>query len=406
MKVLFTHHPFFGHFHAMVPLALALREHGHEVAFATGANFESVIRRVGFIFFAAGYPSDLTPAERSALPEAEWIRKTAVGNPIEQVHGFVLGWAPKMAADLLALTETWQPDVIVRDPIEFGAYIAAEVRGVPHSSISWAGYIPGAVLARDALLALRRRFGLFDVPEPFTAEPYLVFDFLPPSWTYPNWPQPPVTHRFCAAPFDLSADACVPDWFTSRPDRPTVYATLGTTFNQAPATFQAIIDAMQGEDVNLILTVGHSIDPAQFSIPGDNVHLARYIPQSRLLPECDAVVFHGGYNSLLSALWHGLPVVVVPLGAGDQEPTARRCAELGIGVRLETCPITPQAVRAGVRAVLDQPQYRARAKEMQREIFALPPMSAAVQRLEILARTHEPQPAGVQRKDREQNAEG
>ena len=54
MKVLFTHHPFFGHFHAMVPLALALREHGHEVAFATGADFEPVIRHVGFPFFAAG----------------------------------------------------------------------------------------------------------------------------------------------------------------------------------------------------------------------------------------------------------------------------------------------------------------------------------------------------------------
>jgi UDP:flavonoid glycosyltransferase YjiC (YdhE family) len=382
MRVLFTHHPFFGHFHAMVPLALALRDYGHEVAFATGANFEPVIRHVGFPFFAAGHPSNLSPAERDSLPEAEWIRKTVSPDPIEQVNGFVLGMAPKMANDLLALTETWQPDVIVRDPIEFGGYIAAEVRGVPHASVTWAVYIPGAVLARDALLTLRRRFGLSEVPDPFTAEPYLVFDFLPPSWTPPGWPQPPVTHRYCAAPFDLSTDADVPDWVGSLPDRPTVYATLGTTFNQAPASFQAIIDAMCGEDVNLILTVGQSVDPAQFSVPGDNVHLARYIPQSQLLPRCDALLFHGGYNSLLSALWHGLPVVVMPHGAGDQEPTARRCTELGIGVRVEGHPATPQAIRAGVWAVLDQPQYRARAREMQREINALPPLSAAVQRLE------------------------
>ena len=39
MRFLFTVHPLFGHFHAMVPLAQALKEHGHEVAFATGKGF-------------------------------------------------------------------------------------------------------------------------------------------------------------------------------------------------------------------------------------------------------------------------------------------------------------------------------------------------------------------------------
>ena len=54
MKVLFTVQPLFGHFHAMAPLALALKGHGHEVAFATGQSFGSTVRYVGFQHFPCG----------------------------------------------------------------------------------------------------------------------------------------------------------------------------------------------------------------------------------------------------------------------------------------------------------------------------------------------------------------
>jgi UDP:flavonoid glycosyltransferase YjiC (YdhE family) len=65
--------------------------------------------------------------------------------------------------------------------------------------------------------------------------------------------------------------------------------------------------------------------------PIPTTSIVQYIPQTLLLPHCDLLIFHGGYNSLLSALWHGLPVVITPLGAGDQLPNARQCEKLGQG---------------------------------------------------------------------------
>jgi MGT family glycosyltransferase len=209
---------------------------------------------------------------------------------------------------------------------------------------------------------------------------------------FPTWPSPPVTHRFCAPPFDLSTDVGLPDWLDSLPAQPTVYATLGTTFNQSPDTFQAIVNAMRGEKINLVMTVGRSIDPAQFQNSAKNIKIARYIPQTLLLPYCEAMIFHGGYNSLLSALWHGLPMVLIPQQGGDQLPTAQRCVEVGVGVLVEETPPAPEAVRAAVKTVLEQPEYRARAQQFQREIKTLPLLAEAVKRLEILARTREPQP--------------
>ncbi|MBF8285752.1 MAG: hypothetical protein HW378_4667 [Anaerolineales bacterium] len=382
----------FGHFHAMVPLAQALKEHGHEIAFATGKSFGPVIRRTGFLHFPCGLDFDGSKDIFEALPQWETIKARSPADAgLQQLYGFVQGLAPRMADDLIWLVDTWKPDVIVRDPLEFGGYIAAEHYGLPHATIIWAMYISAKALCADAVLELRRRYRLPDDPELNTLDRYLALDFLPSSWTFPGLPYPPVAHRFCAPPFDLSSNGRLPGWMDTLPDQPTVHATLGTTFNQARGTFRAILTALSAEAVNLIITVGRSMDPAEFGPQPDHIKIEQYIPQTLLLPHCDALIFHGGYNSLRSALWHGLPMVITPLGAGDQLPTGWRCAAVGVGVLVEENPPEPEAIRAAVKTVLGQPDYRARAQQLQREIKELPGLAEAVKRLETLSRNREPQ---------------
>lgn len=392
MRFLFTLAPMIGHFHAMVPLALSLKEHGHEVAFATGKGFGPLIRRTGFQHYPCGLDFDGSKDIFEALPEWEAIKVKSPGDAgLQQLYGFLQGLAPRMADDLIGLVDIWKPAVIVRDPLEFGGYIAAEHYGVPHATIMWAMYISAKALCPEAVSGLRRRFGLPADADLDTLDQYLVLDFLPPSWTFPHLPYPPVAHRFCTPPYDLSSGGVLPDWMGTLPDQPTVYATLGTTFNHAPATFQSILSALRTETVNLIMTVGRSMDPHQFGLQPDNIRIEQYIPQTLLLPHCDAVIFHGGYNSLLSALWHGLPMVITPVGAGDQWPTGWRCSELGAGVLVEGNPPTAEAMRAALKSVLREPDYRARAQDLQSEIMQLPSLAEAVKRLETLSETQMPQ---------------
>ncbi len=393
MRFLFAVHPLFGHFHAMVPLAQALKEHGHEVAFATGKGFGPVVRRSGFSHFPAGMDFDGSQDIFAILPGWEAIRaKSPDDMGIQQLRGFVQQLAPSMADDLIQIVDIWRPAAIVRDPVEFGGYIAAEHARLPHATILWAFYISAKALCPDAVLGLRGCYGLPDDPGLDTLDGYLVFDFLPPAWTFPNLPYPAVAHHFCAPPFNLSGGKTrLPAWMDSLPDQPTVHATLGTAFNQSPDTFRAVLVALGGEAMNLIITVGHSMDPAQFGPQPDHIKIEQYIPQSLLLPHCDALIFHGGYNSLLSALWHGLPMVIIPQGAGDNLPTGWRCAALGVGALVEGSPPQPEAIRTAVKTVLGQPDYRARARQLQSEVKAQPGLAEAVKRLEILAETRQPQ---------------
>jgi MGT family glycosyltransferase len=170
---------------------------------------------------------------------------------------------------------------------------------------------------------------------------------------------------------------------------PIVYATLGTGFNHTPGIFETIIAAARDAPVELIVTVGRDRDPAALGPLPRNVHVARYIPQSLLFPYCDVVVAHGGWNTTLAALSHGLPLVLIPLGA-DQPHNAARCAALHVGRVIRPADLTPQALRDAVHDVLNMPTYRRNARRLRAEMDSLPEPAYAVALLEQLARDRAP----------------
>lgn len=86
----------------------------------------------------------------------------------------------------------------------------------------------------------------------------------------------------------------------------------------------------------------------------------------------------------MGTLAHGLPAVLLPMGA-DQPLNAARCADLGVAQVLDPLTATPESVRDAVMTVLSDPRYRQAAQRLQAEIAALPRPEHAVDLLERLA---------------------
>lgn len=380
MRVLVTSQVGSGHFHPLVPLALALREAGHEVAFAGTSGLRRDAERLGFPAFAAGIEPD-DPAVLNVVAE---IRKlpyweVPVANHQRRWGGI---HARAVARDLLALAERWRPDLYLRDSAEYGACVAAESLGLPHASVrttalsaSW----DRRHLLAAALNELRGAHGLApdgDVLMPFR---YLQIVWGPPGFKPPGESFAPNTELLRPALFDRTGDETLPEWVHRLPERPTVYATLGTVFNDA-SLLRAIVAAAEGLEANVILTVGRERDPAEFPGP-PNLRVERYIPQSLLLPRCDLVVAHGGYNTVIAALDHGLPMVLTPVSA-DQPENAAWCSEAGLARVLPPGEQTVRSIRAAVRDVLANATYRARAEHVRDEMHALPGVEHAVRLLE------------------------
>jgi MGT family glycosyltransferase len=118
-----------------------------------------------------------------------------------------------------------------------------------------------------------------------------------------------------------------------------------------------------------------------FTLP--HILFAGHVPQLALLPHMSAVVCHGGHNTVCEALAHGLPLVVTPM-RDDQPIIAQQVATAGAGIRLRFDRLGATELRDAVRAVLDDPSYRAAAATVRDSFTAAGGAVTAADRLEEL----------------------
>lgn len=125
MRVLFTCVAATGHLHPLVPIARALADAGHDMAFATHAAIGPLVERAGFRHLAAGLHHVSSPEMAAVFAEASGL----AGLDLEAFHArrtFAGVLAERMTADLLALPEARSADLVVRDSLELGGCVAAE----------------------------------------------------------------------------------------------------------------------------------------------------------------------------------------------------------------------------------------------------------------------------------------
>jgi UDP:flavonoid glycosyltransferase YjiC (YdhE family) len=282
---------------------------------------------------------------------------------------------------------TWRPDVIVCDEVDLGCVVAAERLGVPCARVLViaSGSFLRPELIADRLNTLRIDHGLPLDPSLVMLDRDLVVAPFPPSFRDPAFPLPPAAHSIRPAPLEIGPHEHAPVWMSELDERPTAYFTLGTEFNlESGDLFSRVVAGLRQLPVNVVVTVGRGIDPAELGSQPANIHVEQYIPQSVLLPHCDLVVSHGGSGSVIGALAHGLPSVLLPMGA-DQLHNAARCEQLGVGRAMDVMHATANEVRDAAASVMADAEARQRAERIGDEARALPGADSVVARLEHLA---------------------
>lgn len=173
-------------------------------------------------------------------------------------------------------------------------------------------------------------------------------------------------------------------------DRPRVYVTLGTVFNLGSGDlFERLLTGLAAVDADVLVTVGRHIDPAEFGPQPPYVRIERFVPQDQVLRGTDLVVSHGGSGALLGALTHGLPQVLLPLGA-DQPHNASRATQLGVARTLDAATATPAEIGDAIRGALVDEGMAARSRLVAEEINSLPYVDVTVPLLAALAAGEQP----------------
>ncbi|XP_076045674.1 UDP-glucosyltransferase 2-like [Oratosquilla oratoria] len=97
----------------------------------------------------------------------------------------------------------------------------------------------------------------------------------------------------------------------------------------------------------------------------DNVRLAKWLPQQDVLahPKVRLFISHGGINSVQEALYHGVPILGLPIFS-DQKNTLEKGARQGWALRLDWTDLTEETLMSALDTALNDTRIRDKARWM------------------------------------------
>ncbi len=99
---------------------------------------------------------------------------------------------------------------------------------------------------------------------------------------------------------------------------------------------------------------------AQRFVRPKNVTLLRSAPHDEVMQEVSLVVTHGGHGTVSRALWHGVPLLVMPMGR-DQNDIALRVRAHGAGLSLPSTASETE-IAGALNRLTTQPHFRVNAR--------------------------------------------
>lgn len=162
-------------------------------------------------------------------------------------------------------------------------------------------------------------------------------------------------------------------------DRPKILVTIGTTFDHSlkQQFLRKVTEAFGNEMIGVIIVS----DPELFDYIPHNFIVCKQIPQLKLIPLMDAVVCHGGHNTVCETLSYAKPLVILPI-AYDQSYVASTVVDSGSGIRLNFNRFKAQHLKDAVNKVLYDKKYSENAQAIQKSFEEAGGVAKAVKLLE------------------------
>ncbi|KAL2780351.1 UDP-glucuronosyltransferase 2B7 isoform 3 [Daubentonia madagascariensis] len=122
---------------------------------------------------------------------------------------------------------------------------------------------------------------------------------------------------------------------------------------------------------------------------GPNTRLYNWIPQNDLLghPKTKAFITHGGANGIYEAIYHGVPLVGIPLFA-DQPSNIAHMKAKGAAVRVDFNTMSSTDLLNALKTIINDPIYKENAMKLSRIQHDQPmkPLDRAVFWIEFVMR--------------------
>ncbi|MGV4335258.1 macrolide family glycosyltransferase [Bacillus subtilis] len=337
--------PAYGHVNPTLALVEKLCEKGHRVTYATTEEFAPAVQQAGGEALLYHTSLNIDPKQIREMMEKN-------DAPLS-----LLKESLSILPQLEELYKDDQPDLIIYDFVALAGKLFAEKLNVPVIKLC-SSYAQNEFfyLEQEKLPAVS--FEQLAVPEA------LNIVFMPKSFQIQH---ETFDDRFCFVGPSLGERKEKESLLIDKDDRPLMLISLGTVLNAWPEFYKMCIKAFRDSSWQVIMSVGKTIDPESLEDIPANFTIRQSVPQLEVLEKADLFISHGGMNSTMEAMNAGVPLVVIPQ-MYEQELTANRVDELGLGVYLPKEEVTVSSLQEAVQAVSSDQELLSRVKNMQKDV--------------------------------------
>lgn len=153
-------------------------------------------------------------------------------------------------------------------------------------------------------------------------------------------------------------------WTPPQDDKPLLYTSLGSLFNNWPGFYRMLFPIARGLDAHVVCAVGRSVLKEDIGPVPSNVTLLPFAPQLRILQRAGGFITHAGAGSSMEALYYGVPCACIPQ-MDEQRMTAGRLKELGLScATLERDALTEDALGKAIKTLLYSEALHERARQL------------------------------------------
>lgn len=174
----------------------------------------------------------------------------------------------------------------------------------------------------------------------------------------------------------------IPDKVANRPaDSKLIYLSLGSLGSADVELMNRLTQVLGKTNHRFIVSMGPQHEQIKLA---DNMVGSQFLPQTKIIPQVDLVITHGGNNTTTEALHFGKPMILLPL-FWDQYDNAQRIHEMGYGIRLATYTFTDEQMHNALSSLLSDTALQKKMQENAKVIQSRDGLAVAASVIEKVA---------------------
>ncbi|MES2824107.1 MAG: glycosyltransferase [Pseudomonadota bacterium] len=351
-KILFIVIPENGHINPYIGVAKHLQEKGFNVGFYSMHDISTQLLAadlncfVGEFIAPPQYSKNHGKQFAANVKDAQWLRSWIKELLIDGAEGGI--------ANIKKVLDSFNPDLVITDPMIYSAAIAATLKKVKWVAISNSlNPVIHAEIKSELLNTVQwldpfrkklfQDYGMdiqcsgCDMLSPYLNIAFVTEELVGCGHTKVNLvgPSIPQGRRGDEQPFD---------WKPLATEVPIIYMSFGSQIYYQPEMFKIVFAAVRNQPIQLIAVVNELMLSDELGSIPVNVILTHYAPQLQLLPKASVMITHGGANSVMEAIYYGIPMLISPI-CNDQFHQGFFIERNNIGVQLDLNNATVEQCR-------------------------------------------------------------